>query len=277
MNKSIGVVAGIGMAISLLLVGCQTNSDPQSESRNARADSKSARAQKRAMAQAKAAGKMMIITQPQGLSVAQGTPASFKVTAIDVPPTNAIAYQWKKNGTMIAGAIANVFTIPVTSTNDAGMYSVTLSGSLTLESLAAPLAVTFTNLAGNSGGGYFPVNQPAAGPSACCSGFDRMVPAFRPFDGPHVATASVLYPNPTHSATLIIDTLANPTTWDTCLEVRQESAPYTQWCNDDYTSWKTSRRVAYPLATGKTYRVGIYFKSSTIPTNSLIYWSWMYQ
>jgi alpha-tubulin suppressor-like RCC1 family protein len=69
-----------------------------------------------------------ITTQPLVLQTAiAGSPDTLSVVASGVP---APTYQWKKNGGAIGGATARSYVIPVTSTNDTGTYTVTVSNSL---------------------------------------------------------------------------------------------------------------------------------------------------
>jgi len=88
-----------------------------------------------------------IATQPANRAVALGTSVTFTVVAQGTPePT----YQWKKNGTAIAGATGAGFTIASTQAADAGSYTVTVTnpaGSLTsnaavLSFASAPVVIT---------------------------------------------------------------------------------------------------------------------------------------
>ena len=68
----------------------------------------------------------VITTQPQSISVAEGSPASFTVTASGSQP---LSYQWRKNTINISGATNSTYTIPAVTTGDAGNYSVVVSNS----------------------------------------------------------------------------------------------------------------------------------------------------
>ena len=84
-----------------------------------------------------------ITTQPQNQSVLAGQTATFSVAATGTPPLN---YQWFFNGTNIAGATANPFTLAQVQRANMGNYSAVitnLAGSVT--SSAASLTVIFTN------------------------------------------------------------------------------------------------------------------------------------
>src|SRR5512133_3121249 len=65
-----------------------------------------------------------ITAQPVAVTVCQGQPASFTVTATG---TN-LTYQWKKNGTNISGATGNSYNVAATVATDAGNYSVVVTG-----------------------------------------------------------------------------------------------------------------------------------------------------
>jgi len=89
-----------------------------------------------------------ITTQPQAASVYEGAPASFTIAATGTAP---LAYQWKKDGTAVAGATSPTLSFATAATTDAGTYSVTVTnagGSATSEGAAfavtasAPLITT---------------------------------------------------------------------------------------------------------------------------------------
>ena len=91
-----------------------------------------------------------ITTQPAAQSVTSGKTATFNVSATGTGP---LAYQWKKNGTDIAGATNSSYTTPATSDADIGAvlaYSVVVtnragtvtSSNATLTVTAAPPSIT---------------------------------------------------------------------------------------------------------------------------------------
>jgi pectate lyase len=85
------------------------------------------------------AGQPVITAQPASQSVSPGANISFSVTATSA---SALSYQWKKNGSDIAGATSATFSIAGAQEGDAGNYSVVVtnaSGSVT--SNVATLAV----------------------------------------------------------------------------------------------------------------------------------------
>jgi len=85
----------------------------------------------------------VITNQPQSITVPQGNPATFSVTATGTPP---LSYQWRKNGVNINGATNSSYTIASVVPADQGNYSVVVSnsgGSVT--SNDASLTVTAPN------------------------------------------------------------------------------------------------------------------------------------
>jgi len=76
-------------------------------------------------------------THPQSLMVTNGNAANFSAAATGSP-----SYQWRKEGVNISGATGAAYTIPVTTTNDAGNYTVVASNSSgSVTSLMATLTV----------------------------------------------------------------------------------------------------------------------------------------
>ena len=67
-----------------------------------------------------------ITTQPADTSVIAGNSAAFTITATGANP---LSYQWRKNGTNIAGATAATLTLASVTTADAANYSVVVSNS----------------------------------------------------------------------------------------------------------------------------------------------------
>ena len=84
-----------------------------------------------------------VTDQPDNVTVSEGQPATFTVSATGAAPLN---YQWQKDNLNIAGATASTYTIPATQPSHAGSYRVIVSntaGSAT--SAAATLTVTAFN------------------------------------------------------------------------------------------------------------------------------------
>ncbi|UFH53175.1 sorbosone dehydrogenase family protein [Spirosoma sp. KNUC1025] len=84
-----------------------------------------------------------IVTHPANVTVAQGQPAGFSVTATGTAP---LSYQWQKNGSNITGATSASYTIASTAAADAGQYRVTVSNSVSsVTSNIASLSVIAPN------------------------------------------------------------------------------------------------------------------------------------
>jgi phosphoesterase family protein/Ig-like domain-containing protein/immunoglobulin I-set domain protein len=96
-----------------------------------------------------------ITTQPASTTVTVGQTASFSVVASGTAP---LTYQWRKNGTAIAGATSASYTTPATVTGDNGaLFSVVVTNSAgsatsnnaTLTVNAAPVAPAITTQPAN--------------------------------------------------------------------------------------------------------------------------------
>lgn len=86
----------------------------------------------------------VITTQPAGLTAVQGGTASFKVAATG---TGTLGYQWRKDGTAIAGATSAALTLaPVTAAN-AGSLDVVVTNNLngTVASVTSKAALLQVN------------------------------------------------------------------------------------------------------------------------------------
>ena len=85
-------------------------------------------------------GEIPTITiQPASLIVTAGNSASFRVVA---DSDGSLSYQWKKDGSDIAGAAAAIYTISSTATTSAGSYTVVVTNAAgTVTSAAATLTV----------------------------------------------------------------------------------------------------------------------------------------
>ena len=73
------------------------------------------------------AGPPTIASQPQSLTVGQGSNATFSVSANGTPP---FAFQWRFNGENLAGAIESSYTRTNAQPADAGSYSVFVTNML---------------------------------------------------------------------------------------------------------------------------------------------------
>lgn len=87
-------------------------------------------------------GAPTITTQPASQSVAAGASATFSVAASGSAP---LSYQWRKDGTAIAGATATTYTIAAVTVSNAGNYDVVVSNSAgSVTSNAGTLSVATT-------------------------------------------------------------------------------------------------------------------------------------
>ena len=81
-----------------------------------------------------------ISTQPDNQSVVAGQSATFSIYAVS---TEALSYQWTKNGNNINGATASSYTTPPTTSADNGAaFAVSVSNSTTTVTSNATLTVT---------------------------------------------------------------------------------------------------------------------------------------
>ncbi len=67
----------------------------------------------------------VITTQPASQTVCVGNPVTFSVTATG----GTLSYQWRRNGTAIAGATSNTLTINSAAASDAGSYDVVVTNA----------------------------------------------------------------------------------------------------------------------------------------------------
>lgn len=84
-----------------------------------------------------------IVGQPHDLSVSEGRPATFSVTATGSMPLH---YQWQKNGINITNATSSSYTISNTQASDAGAFRVIVSNAFgNVSSNSAQLMITSAN------------------------------------------------------------------------------------------------------------------------------------
>ena len=67
-----------------------------------------------------------IVSQPESVSVSEGQPASFSVTATG---NATLKYQWQKNGLNVAGATSNSYTLSAAKKSDEGSYKVIVTNA----------------------------------------------------------------------------------------------------------------------------------------------------
>src|SRR6267378_2988006 len=87
-----------------------------------------------------------LTTQPASQTVTGGQTATFGVAATGTAP---LSYQWRKNGTAIAGATSASYTTPATTSSDNGaQFTVAVSNTVgSVTSSAATLTVSTSAVA----------------------------------------------------------------------------------------------------------------------------------
>ena len=84
----------------------------------------------------------VITAQPQSLSITNGDPAAFSVTAVN----GALKYQWYFNtNSLLAGQTNSTFTIAVATTNYAGAYTVVITNTIGSVTSSPALLTISTN------------------------------------------------------------------------------------------------------------------------------------
>jgi hypothetical protein len=87
-----------------------------------------------------AAIKSGVSAQPQSLSVPDGYPASFSVTAVGTPP---LAYQWRRGSSVLSGQTNATLTLPAVHTNDSGeTFTVVVSNVYGAATSSPPATLT---------------------------------------------------------------------------------------------------------------------------------------
>jgi hypothetical protein len=82
----------------------------------------------------------VILTQPSSATITSGGNVSFNASASGTP---APTYQWKKDGSLLAGATSSTYSISSVTTSDAGIYTVVATNSVgSVTSNSATLTVT---------------------------------------------------------------------------------------------------------------------------------------
>ncbi len=115
----------------------------------------------------------VLTTVPASQTVAAGEAVTFTVAATGFP---APTYQWRRNGTALAGATAATLTLRSPAVADAGRYEVVVANAL--GSVTSP-AATLTVTARDFGGTYFGTIAPAANATAGARNFALLVRANR--------------------------------------------------------------------------------------------------
>ena len=91
----------------------------------------------------------LITASPQGMTVFEGQKAGMSVAATGSTP---ISYQWRRNGTALAGATSNSLLYYPASTNNAGNYTVVITNRYGSVTSSPPAILTVTPITGISSG-----------------------------------------------------------------------------------------------------------------------------
>jgi hypothetical protein len=91
-----------------------------------------------------ALGPPVIVAPPSSVTVLGGTAASLSVTASGSPP---LAYQWRKNGTNVAGATGPVLAFASVQPTDEADYTVVVSNQAGAVTSAPPARLTVITFA----------------------------------------------------------------------------------------------------------------------------------
>ncbi|MFN7309349.1 MAG: hypothetical protein ACK5S1_00950 [bacterium] len=106
----------------------------------------------------------VITTQPASVSVVEGAAATFGVAASG----NNLTYQWRRNGSTIAGAVSASYSIaPTTAADNGAQFSVVVAnsgGSVTSNNATLTVTAAPARTASVAG------SRPAAGPLASGAG-----------------------------------------------------------------------------------------------------------
>ncbi len=118
-----------------------------------------------------AAVPLYLTVQPKSQTVVRWTPATISVTAGGVPP---LQYQWKLNGTNLAGATDSNLLIPSMQADKTGSYSVAVTNEYgTLISSNAFLGITSVAAWGINTSGRLSVPPGATNVVAIAAGYDH--------------------------------------------------------------------------------------------------------
>jgi len=232
----------------------------------------------------------IIVQQPQSQTVQVGSPVSFKVVAQPKPPsTNALSYQWYKNGVAIPGATGDLYEIASVTVLDSAEYKVIVTGSPETPSDPAYLSV-FT-VTGNSG----VLSNPVSGfrsysGSGCPHNMNKYYTNYF-FNGPMATPVTPGLANNPPMPKLRVDTChpLNSISNKTAVRIVQNNFDATVLACDDNgsvcdlfggaSSTHSSADATLPTVTGSDglVRVIVYVKTSTLaPGQTHVHSNWLY-
>jgi hypothetical protein len=208
-----------------------------------------------------------------------------------------LKFQWRKDTNDIPGATKPELRFDSIDFKDVASYSLVYWGQakgeppvhVGPEGITAPVhvGVFFEKTASPTTGTVsYPLGAfgepPEGGNVICGRTFDRWK-AYEPFDGPFCSPPSTNYPNTDNNTRLRVDTCSpdNGTTMDTGIQVVGNFSPPPIFCNDNANNpcpgnARLSRTSAITLENGKTYRVGIYYRSGTVGTATKVTFNYTY-
>ena len=102
----------------------------------------------------------IVTTAPQSQSVAAGANATFTVAATGTAP---LSYQWRFNGTAIAGATSATHTVANVQPANTGLYTVALTSGATSTTSSAVLGLTTTSKLVGAGTEFPDITHPGTG------------------------------------------------------------------------------------------------------------------
>ena len=105
-----------------------------------------------------------ITGQPQPIATCIGSPATFSVTATGA----GLTYQWRKNGSNIAGAMSSTYTIGAVAATDTASYDVVVNGTCNTPSTSVAAALTLTSNSITASAGTNGAISPDGATSVAC-------------------------------------------------------------------------------------------------------------
>ena len=232
-----------------------------------------------------AATNQVTVGVTRSMIVETGTSVTLAASSNLYPNISNPGFRWLKDEYELYGETNSTYAINNASLSDAAEYKVIVYAT-GISAEAEPFYLSVYRPVTNSNGGVMatPVGQfTGGGPYnfSCGGGFDRYKTYF-PFDGPNTSPPSPTYANTSNTPNLYVTTCTNVNgaTLDTLVRIQDNFGTGTERaCSDNYCSLentKLSGATFNALQTNKTYRVTIYFKSSTLGSLTTVTFIWLY-